>query len=327
MKKLLLFLFLMTISLGQSQNLITNGNFENGTTGWVFGSPGAVSGGEAFYSSSNSGGDPWSTELKQVGKSFTAGVSYTLSFRARALANRNMSVNIQNTNIWNDQFRTTVALTTTMTTYTFVFVATSTNGNAQLNFHMAAQGSSAGVYIDDVSIMPPAPAPTLSNFSVPAKLVGDAAFELTAPTTNSTGAFTYTSSNTSVASISGSTVTIVGVGTSTITASQAADGSFGAGSITASFIVTAAPLPTVGALSLPNALLGDAPFVLTAPTSNSSGAFTYTSSNTSVATISGSTLTFVGFGTSTITATQAATESYDSRRFTATLKVGEPKIL
>jgi hypothetical protein len=327
MKKLLLFLFLMTISLGQSQNLITNGNFENGTTGWVFGSPGAVSGGEAFYSSSNSGGDPWSTELKQVGKSFTAGVSYTLSFRARALANRNMSVNIQNTNIWNDQFRTTVALTTTMTTYTFVFVATSTNGNAQLNFHMAAQGSSAGVYIDDVSIMPPAPAPTLSNFSVPAKLVGDAAFELTAPTTNSTGAFTYTSSNTSVASISGSTVTIVGVGTSTITASQAADGSFGAGSITASFIVTAAPLPTVGALSLPNALLGDAPFVLTAPTSNSSGAFTYTSSNTSVATISGSTLTFVGFGTSTITATQAATESYDSRSVTATLTVGEPKIL
>ena len=326
MKKLLLLLFLMMFSLGQSQNIITNGNFENGTAGWVFGSPGVVSGGEAFYSSSNSAGNPWDTELKQVGKSFTAGVSYTLSFRARALANRNMSVNIQNTNIWNDQFRTTVALTTTMTTYTFVFVATSTNGNAQLNFHLAAQGSSAGVYIDDVSIMLPAPAPTLSNFSVPAKLVGDAAFELTAPTTNSTGAFTYTSSNTSVASISGSTVTIVGVGTSTITASQAADGSFGAGSITASFIVTASPLPTVGALSLPDALLGDAPFVLTAPTSNSSGAFTYTSSNTSVATISGSTLTFVGFGTSTITATQAATESYDTRSVTATLTVGETKL-
>ena len=223
MKKLFLLIFLMTISLGQSQNVITNGDFENGATGWTFGSPGTVASGEAYYSGSALAGNPWDTELKQTGKSFTGGATYTLTFRARAAADRNMSVNIQNTNIWNDQFRTTVALTTTMTTYSYVFVATSTNSNAQLNFHMAAQGSTAAVYIDDVSILPAA---SLSNFSVPAKLVGDAAFELTAPTTNSSGAFTYTSSNSGVATINGSTVTIVGVGTSTITATQAADGSY-----------------------------------------------------------------------------------------------------
>ncbi len=89
--------------------------------------------------------------------------------------------------------------------------------------------------------------PTLSNFTVPAQLVGAAPFTLTAPTSNSLGAFTYTSSNTNVATISGDTVTIVGAGTSTITATQAADGSYGSGTITATLSVTppAAPTPPV----------------------------------------------------------------------------------
>ena len=167
---------------------------------------------------------------------------------------------------------------------------------------------------------------TLSNFTVPAKLVGDAPFELTAPTTNSQGEFTYTSSNTDVATISGNTVTVLAVGTSTITATQAANGNFDTGSITATLIVTGAPLPTIGALSLPAAFLGDAPFNLVAPVSNSAGTFTYTSSNTAVATISGSTITFVGLGSSTITATQAATGSYDTGSVSATLTVDETKI-
>ena len=315
----------MTISLGQSQNLITNGNFENGTTGWVFGSTGSVVNGEAFYSSSSSAGNPWDTQHVFGGMSFTSGVKYTLTFKARAVVNRNITVAIQNVGIWNDQFRQNYALTTTMETFTTTFTAPSSNGNVQIGFLMSALGSTAGVYFDDVSLVPAA---TLSNFSVPAKLVGDEAFELIAPTTNSTGAFTYTSSNTSVATINGSTVTIGGIGSSTITATQAADGSsYGEGSITATFVVTGAPLPTIGALSLPTVLVGDASFSLTAPVSNSAGEFTYTSSNTGVATILGSTVTIVGAGSSTITATQAATGSYDTGSVSATLTVGEPKIL
>jgi hypothetical protein len=79
-------------------------------------------------------------------------------------------------------------------------------------------------------------------------VVGDANFDLTAPTSNSTGAFTYTSSNSAVATVSGSTVTIVGAGSTTITATQASAGNYGAGSVTASLeviIATAAPTPTV----------------------------------------------------------------------------------
>jgi hypothetical protein len=112
------------------------------------------------------------------------------------------------------------------------------------------------IYIDNLYFYRAAtslPAPTLSGFALAPKVVGDASFTLTAPTSNSTGAFTYTSSNTAVATISGNTVTIVGAGSTTITATQAAAGSYGEGVITTNFIVsfpppaTAAPTPTVPA--------------------------------------------------------------------------------
>lgn len=66
---------------------------------------------------------------------------------------------------------------------------------------------------------------------------------------------------------------------------------------------------------------GDPPFFLTAPTSAGPGAFSYSSSNTAVATISESTVTIVGVGSTTITATQAAVGSFNSSSTTATLRV------
>lgn len=74
---------------------------------------------------------------------------------------------------------------------------------------------------------------TLSGFSIPDKTYGDSSFDISAPTTNSNGAFTYTSSNAGVATISGAKITIVGTGTSTITASQAATSTYTSVTITA----------------------------------------------------------------------------------------------
>lgn len=99
------------------------------------------------------------------------------------------------------------------------------------------------VYYDNVYFYTPAVLPTITGFTVPAQLVGAAPFTLTAPTSNSTGAFTYTSSNTAVATISGTTVTVVGAGTSIITANQAAAGLYSAGNATAILAVTY-PAPT-----------------------------------------------------------------------------------
>ena len=82
------------------------------------------------------------------------------------------------------------------------------------------------------------PLPTISNFNNLNKLLFDDSFVIAAPTSNSTGAFTYVSSNTAVATISGNTVTILSTGTSTITANQAATGSYSTGSTSALLTVS-----------------------------------------------------------------------------------------
>jgi hypothetical protein len=160
----------------------------------------------------------------------------------------------------------------------------------------------------------------LSNFSVITKTFGDASFNLVAPTTNSTGSFTYTSSNTTVATIAGSTVTIVGTGTVTITANQASNANFLAETITTTMTVIQA-IPTITKLDIPAKIIGTAPFALVAPITNSTGAFTYTTSDESVATINGNTVTIVGLGITTITAIQASTANYISGTISAPLAV------
>jgi len=164
--------------------------------------------------------------------------------------------------------------------------------------------------------------PTITNFSVPTKIVGNAAFAITPPTTNSNGAFTYTSSNTAVATVSGSTITIVGVGSATITANQASTTNYLAGTITANFQVNQITT-TITGFSVPAKQFGNANFNITAPTTNSIGAFTYTSSNTAVATIDGDVVTVVGVGSSTITANQASTTNYTAGTITATFTVSK----
>ena len=111
-------------------------------------------------------------------------------------------------------------------------------------------GPAIQMYLDNVYFYTAGFDPTITGFSVPTKVFGDADFALTAPTSNSAGAFTYTSSNPAVATIvGGNSIHIVGAGASTITANQAASGSFDVGSTTASFVVTspelsiAAPIP------------------------------------------------------------------------------------
>ena len=83
---------------------------------------------------------------------------------------------------------------------------------------------------------------TITFGALPAKTVGNAPFTLSA-TASSGLAVSYTSSNPSVATVSGATVTIVGAGTTTITASQTGDGNYSAaGTVPQTLTVTAAPV-------------------------------------------------------------------------------------
>jgi uncharacterized repeat protein (TIGR01451 family) len=64
---------------------------------------------------------------------------------------------------------------------------------------------------------------TLGKLKVMNKNVRDGTFEIKAPKSNSTGSFTYSSSNIAVASVEGSLITINGVGSSIIKVQQAED--------------------------------------------------------------------------------------------------------
>ncbi|WP_396141566.1 Ig-like domain-containing protein, partial [Flavobacterium sp.] len=347
MKKLLLLIFLMTISLGYSQTLRLG--FESGETGNANGPFGGfslqpVQAGTGSNTSlvlpiiTNPAGQIWQ------------GTNFALTTPVQLTTTKTMTIDVLSstpvTFLMKVNGGVAGALEAaaqashngdgTWQTISFTFntaldgKAATANGvynNMVIHpFWTAGQTGFTGspsartFYIDNISGPQALVAPTLSNFSISTRTVGDS-FQLTAPTSNSAGAFTYTSSNTSVATISGSTVTVVGSGNTTITATQAANGSFLQGTITATLTASNLIIPTINALTLPTTTMGNAPFTLTAPVSNSTGAFTYTSSNTSVATISGSTVTVVGVGSTTITATQAAAGSYNTGSVTASLTV------
>lgn len=234
---------------------------------------------------------------------------------------------------------------------------------------------------------------TITFGALSSKTYGDATFDLTA-TASSGLEVGYTSSNTSVATVTGSTVTIVGAGSADITASQSGNGTYNpATSViqsltvvskeltlpdaavaakaydgtnaavitgTLSGVINADDVTLVGAgifadvnvgtgiavtsnsslsgtkagnytLTQPTGLsgditkasqtitfgalaskfMGDPDFGLTG-TASSSLTLTYSSSNPSVATISGATVTIHGIGSTIITASQSGSSNYDA---------------
>ena len=111
--------------------------------------------------------------------------------------------------------------------------------------------------------------------------------------------------------MSGNTVTIVGAGTSIITGTQAGNTDFSAApEVSQSLTVNVGSQDIIfGALSAKT--YGDPSFVLTA-TASSGLPINYVSSNTNVATISGSLVNIVGVGSTTITASQSGNTNYNA---------------
>jgi hypothetical protein len=168
-------------------------------------------------------------------------------------------------------------------------------GNVAFVATQAALGQFSSATKTSNTLMVSRGTPSLGTLTLGPKsgsyVLADASFSLTAPTSNSSGAFTYTSDNSGVATISGTSVTLVAVGTANITATQAASVSYLTSSVSTTLTVNGI-LPTFGTFTLgPKSgsyVLADASFSLTAPTSDSSGAFSYTSDNSGVATVTNS---------------------------------------
>ena len=155
-----------------------------------------------------------------------------------------------------------------------------------------------------------APSISLSKTSL-SMTVGDSE-TLTATVSPSGRSVTWSSSNTSVATVSGGRVTAVGGGSATITAEI----NYSGRSYTATCRVTVtAPSISLSKTSL-SMTVGDSE-TLTATVSPSGRSVTWSSSNTSVATVSNGKVMAVGSGSATIT----AEIYYNGRSYTATCQV------
>lgn len=136
---------------------------------------------------------------------------------------------------------------------------------------------------------------------------------ITPPTSQSTGSFTYTSSNPTIAEIINTNqIKVNKAGTVTITAIQAATANYSQIQTTTTFTINKIN-PVVGGFSIPNKSLSNVTHTITNPTKplNHTQNWVYTSSDTSKATVSGNVITLLGTGIVKIIATLPTSDIYN----------------
>ena len=148
-------------------------------------------------------------------------------------------------------------------------------------------------------------APTLT-FSVPNQTLGTPPFTVAA-VSNSPGSITY-SVVSGPATLAGSTVTLTGAGTVQLLATQAASGSYAAGSATATFLVLKQS-QTISFTAPPSPIPVGAPTITLVATATSGLPVSFTLVS-GPATLNGASLTVTGAGLVTIAASQAGNAHY-----------------
>jgi hypothetical protein len=165
-------------------------------------------------------------------------------------------------------------------------------------------------YFDEAAPPPVIGSQYITFPEISTKRYGDPMFSLGA-TASSGLPVTYTCSNSSVATVSSSgLVTNLGVGTATITASQSGNFEWNPAITVIRTLTVEKGNQLISFGLLPNKTTDDAPFTLSA-FSNSDLPISYSSSNTSVATVVGNTVTLMGAGTTTITARQSGNSNWN----------------
>ena len=170
-----------------------------------------------------------------------------------------------------------------------------------------------------MSLTVTAPSPVVGTFSdITLSIDSVSKVELILPTSTSKGSWTLTSANPSVASVSGLTVTALRSGTTKISAKQSASGGFKSIIVTLNVTILAVD-PVISATNFIDRTVEITPgtsqsIVLVAPTSNSTGTWTFTSSDISIASISGVVLTALKPGKITVTAVQGPAAKFGSSK-------------
>ena len=133
--------------------------------------------------------------------------------------------------------------------------------------------------------------------------------------------FTFTSANGAVASIVSNTMTIAGAGSTMITASQVGNALWNPVSASQTFVVH--PInQTISFPAIAARTLSKTNVVTLAATSSSGFPITYIVGNTAIATNrTSNSLTLLGVGTTTVTATNVGTQNYTPAGVSQTLIV------
>ncbi len=153
-------------------------------------------------------------------------------------------------------------------------------------------------------------AQTITFAALSGKTYGNAPFTVSA-TASSGLAISFSSLTTSVCTVSATTVTLVAAGTCTVRASQAGNATYAAApNVDRSFTVAKAA-QSITFAALAGRRLDQTPFTVTA-TASSGLAVTFSSTTTSICTVSVNTVTLKAVGTCTIRAAQAGDANYNA---------------
>ncbi|MEN9353328.1 MAG: hypothetical protein RL318_653 [Fibrobacterota bacterium] len=139
-----------------ADNLISNGDFAGGTTGWSLslatGNTAAAdyASGAAVVSLTETGTTNWGVQLTQKGLHLDAGSSYTVTFDASASVARKINVAMSTDKTWHYQGGGDVSLTTALKTYTVKITPDSTVDAGILQFNLG--GTLSDVTIDNVVV-------------------------------------------------------------------------------------------------------------------------------------------------------------------------------
>lgn len=204
--------------------------------------------------------------------------------------------------------------------YTYVFYNGNTNGVSSILTNSFGVVQTTMAHTNGLEIA------SITQFPNILKTYNDPPFQIVDPSSNSTGTFSYTITDTNIATVSGNIITILNVGVTTIIATQAATDIYNSNTIRTTLTVLKDD-PIIDLQDIYK-IFGEPSFTMIDPSSNSNGTFNYDIDNPSVATIFpfGNIITLTGVGTAIITAYQSETNNYNSGQATALLTVITPVI-
>ncbi|AGL16685.1 glycoside hydrolase family 9 protein [Actinoplanes sp. N902-109] len=151
--------------------LIANGDFATGTTGWwsTDNAPISAAGGELCADVPGGTTNAWDVSLGYNDVPLVAGAAYRLSFRAHADAPVTVRANVQlNEDPYTAALSRSVALTTAAQTFDSSFTSSLQSANGTLTFQLGGSAQAFRFCLDDVSLTsdtaaPPAGAEQLEN--------------------------------------------------------------------------------------------------------------------------------------------------------------------